>query len=206
MLEGKFSNAQVDEVLGTVVQGAGTGRLSLQGTSLFGGAVRGTFYIESGRLVHIGDISETAHTPIVDLFCLREGSFTFASGETSQIKDQTLPISELVLQVTAAQDEWNAVRQQVGSMDAVFALKADGAAADVTLAVAQWEVLIRLDGKASLRQIAQGLGISSVAVARVAADLLQRGLIDEHQGSAVAVPELAERPERRGFFDLRRRR
>jgi hypothetical protein len=36
MLEGKFGNCQVDEVLLTIVQGKGTGRLNLEGTSIFG--------------------------------------------------------------------------------------------------------------------------------------------------------------------------
>jgi len=51
MLEGKFGNCQVDEVLQTIVQGKGTGRLNLEGTSIFGGRVQATFYIEDSRIV-----------------------------------------------------------------------------------------------------------------------------------------------------------
>jgi len=53
VLEGKFSNSQVDEVLQTVIQGKGTGRLDLQGSSIFGGRVQAAIFIEDGRLVHV---------------------------------------------------------------------------------------------------------------------------------------------------------
>ncbi len=206
MLEGKFSNCQVDEVLGAVVQGTGTGRLTLEGTSVFGGHVQETFYIEKGRIVHFDAGSEAGHIPIVDLFCLREGSFAFTGGETSQIKDQSLPVTELILQVTAALDEWNSVQQQISSMNAVFQLHAEGATSDLVLTVSQWDILAHLDGKASLQEIARSLGVSEVAVARVVADFLHAGLVGEVQAPVAAEERAGERTERRGFFDLRRRR
>ena len=127
MLEGKFGNCQVDEVLQTIVQGKGTGRLNLAGTSIFGGRVQATFFIEDSCIVHVDVGPGTAYSSLVDLFSLREGDFSFASGETAKTRDQSVPIADIVLQVTAALDEWNSMRQRLGSLDAVYRLRADGA-------------------------------------------------------------------------------
>ncbi len=84
MLEGKFGNCQVDEVLQTIVQGKGTGRLNLEGTSIFGGRVQATFYIEDSRMVHVDVGPGTAYSSLVDLFSLREGEFLFCEWRDSE--------------------------------------------------------------------------------------------------------------------------
>jgi len=102
ILEGKFGNCQVDEVLQTIVQGKGTGRLNLEGTSVFGGRVQATFYIEDSRMVRVEVGAGTGYSSLVDLFSLQEGSFSFVGGETAKTKDQSVPVADIVLQVTAA--------------------------------------------------------------------------------------------------------
>jgi hypothetical protein len=202
MLEGKFGNCQVDEVLQTIVQGKGTGRLNLEGTSIFGGRVQATFYIEDSRIVHVEVGIGTAYSSLVDLFSLREGSFSFASGETVKNRDQSVPIADIILQVTAALDEWNSMRQRLGSLDAVYALRADGATKDLTLTREQWQVMASLDGKASLREIARKTGKGSVAVSKALYGFIEAGLAAEVDVPAISQDAEREQLQRRGFFGL----
>jgi hypothetical protein len=202
MLEGKFGNCQVDEVLQTIAQGKGTGRLDLEGTSIFGGRVQATFYIEDSRLVSVEVGPGAAYSSLVDLFSLREGSFSFASGETAKSKNQSVPVVDIVLQVTAALDEWNSMRQRLGSLDAVYVLRADGARKDLTLTREQWQVMAQLDGKTSMREIARKTGKGSVAVSKALYGFIEVGLAVE-----VDVPSISQDVERglsqrRGFFSL----
>jgi hypothetical protein len=132
MLEGKFGNCQVDEVLQTIVQGKGTGRLNLEGTSIFGGRVQATFYIEDSRIVYVDIGAGTAYSSLVDPLSLWEGNFSFAGGEAAKTRDQSVLVADIVLQVTAALDEWNSIRQRLGSLDVLYALRADGATKDLT--------------------------------------------------------------------------
>lgn len=202
MLEGKFGNCQVDEVLQTIVQGRGTGRLDLDGTSIFGGRVRARFYIEDSRIVLVEVGSGTAYSSLVDLFSLREGSFSFASGETAKTQDQSVPVADIVLQVTAALDEWNSMRQRLGSLDAVYSLRADGAAKDLTLTREQWQVMTCVDGKTSIREIARKTGQGSVAVSKALYGFIEAGLAAEADVSGISQNVEREQSQHRGFFGL----
>jgi hypothetical protein len=206
MLEGKFGNCQVDEVLQTIIQGKGTGRLNLEGTSIFGGHVRATFYIEDSRMVFVEVGPGAAYSSLVDLFSLREGSFSFASGETAEAKDQSVPVADIVLQVTAALDEWNSMRRRLGSLDAVYSLRANGATKDLILTREQWQVLAQLDGKASMREIARKTGRGSVAVLKALYGFIEAGLAAEVDVPAVSQDAEREQPQHRGFFGLWSRR
>jgi hypothetical protein len=202
MLEGKFGNCQVDEVLQTIVQGKGAGRLSIKGTSVFGGRVRATFFIEDSHIVHVEAVPGTNYHPLVDLFSLREGSFVFVGGERLAIRDQSTPVSDVVLQVTAALDEWNSMRQQIGSVDGVFALRPDGATKDLTLRGDQWQVMARLDGKASIRDITNATNRGTVDVVKVVHGFVDTGLAAEAKIPAVAQDQESSQLQRRGFFGL----
>lgn len=202
MLEGKFSNCQVDEVLQTVAQGTGTGRLSIEGTSVFGGRVQATFFLEDAHIVHADAMPGTPYHVLVDLFSLREGSFAFAGGETSTIRDQSVPVADVVLQVTAALDEWNAIRQQIDSVDAVFALKPDGSTSMLSLTGEQWQIMARLDGKASIREVANTTQKAIIAVAKVVNEFVQAGLAAEVQVPVAEESSEPVQPQRRSLFGL----
>ncbi|HWQ21793.1 MAG TPA: DUF4388 domain-containing protein [Clostridia bacterium] len=202
MLEGKFGNCQVDEVLQTIVQGKGTGRLKLEGTSIFGGRVQASFFIEDSRIVHVDVGPGTAYTSLVDLFSLREGAFSFAGGETTGARDQSVSVADIVLQVTAALDEWNSMRQRLGSLDAVYALRADGATKDLTLTREQWQIMASLDGKMSMREIARKTGKGSVVVSKALYGFMEMGLTSEVEAVPVSQDEERGQPQRRGFLGL----
>lgn len=206
MLEGKFSNSQVDEVLQTIVRSTGTGRLNLDGTSIFGGRVKAVFFLEEARIVHMEVGADTRLTSMIDLFCLKEGSFSFASGEMPKTRDQSVSVADVMLQVTAALDEWNAMRQRLGSLDAVYALRASGATSDLTLTREQWRVMARLDGKTPLREIARAIGASSVAVAKAVYGFAEAGLAAEVEVKPVIDNVQEEASPRRGFLGLWSRR
>ncbi len=202
MLEGKFGNCQVDEVLQTIAQGKGTGRLNLEGTSIFGGRVQATFYIEDSRMVHVEIGAGTTYSSLVDLFSLREGTFSFAGGEKAKTRDQSVPVADIVLQVTAALDEWNSMRQRLGSLDTIYALRADGATKDLTLTREQWQVMARLDGKTSMREIARKTGTGGVTVSKALYGFMEAGLATEVEAPAVPQDAEEEQSQHRGFFSL----
>ncbi|HEY9093379.1 MAG TPA: DUF4388 domain-containing protein [Candidatus Cryosericum sp.] len=202
VLEGKFSNSQVDEVLQTVIQGKGTGRLNLEGSSIFGGRVQATIFIEDAHLVHVDTALGTSVSSLIDLFSLKEGTFSFAGGETAAVKELSVPVADVILQVTAALDEWNSMHQRLGSLDAVYALRAEGASDALTLTRQQWQVMAGLDGLTSLRELARRTGQGSVEVSKTIVGFLQSGLVTEVDTQPAPAEEEAEHPSRRGFLSL----
>ncbi len=206
MLEGKFGNCQVDEVLQTIVQGKGTGRLSIEGTSVFGGHVEAIVFIEDSRIVHMEAGAGVAYHSLVDLLSLREGSFAFAGGERSTVQDQSVAVSDVVLQVTTALDEWNSLRQEIGSVDDVFGLKLDGATTDLILTGEQWQVMARLDGRTSIRGIANAAGKGTIDVVKAVHGFVRMGLATEIQVPVIPQNEEPNRPQRRNLFGPRARK
>jgi hypothetical protein len=202
MLEGKFGNCQVDEVLQTVAQGTGTGRLSLEGTSVFGGRVQTTFFLEGAQIVHTEVAEGTPYHALVDLLCLREGSFTFTGGETTAIQDQTVPVADAVLQLTAALDEWSVIRQRIGSVDAVFVLKPDASTETLSLTIEQWQVMARLDGATSIRELAGATDNAVMTVVKTVDGFVQAGLATEREKPAPDESRAPTQPQRRGLFRL----
>ncbi|HNW84835.1 MAG: DUF4388 domain-containing protein [Candidatus Cryosericum sp.] len=202
MLEGKFSNSQVDEVLQTVIQGKATGRLNLEGSSIFGGRVQASVFIEDAHLVHVETAPGTTMSSLIDLFSLREGTFSFAGGETTAAKELSVPVADIILQVTAALDEWNSMHERLGSLDAVYALRAEGASGELQLTRQQWQVMAGLDGTTSLRELARRTGQGSVEVSKTVVGFMQSGLVREVETQPAPAEEEAERPARRGFLSL----
>ena len=202
VLEGKFSNSQVDEVLQTVIQGKATGRLNLEGSSIFGGRVQAAIFIEDAHLVHVETAPGTTMSSLIDLFSLKEGTFSFAGGETTAVKELSVPVADIILQVTAALDEWNSMHERLGSLDAVYALRAEGASGELELTRRQWQVMAGLDGATSLRELARRTGQGSVEVSKTVVGFMQSGLIREVETQPAPAEEEAERPARRGFLSL----
>lgn len=202
VLEGKFSNSQVDEVLQTVIQGKATGRLNLEGSSIFGGRVQAAIFIEDAHLVHVETAPGTTMSSLIDLFSLKEGTFSFAGGETTAVKELSVPVADIILQVTAALDEWNSMHERLGSLDAVYALRAEGASGELELTRRQWQVMAGLDGATSLRELARRTGQGSVEVSKTVVGFMQSGLIRAVETQPAPAEEEAERPARRGFLSL----
>jgi hypothetical protein len=117
-----------------------------------------------------------------------------------------VPVADIVLQVTAALDEWNSMRRRLGSLDAVYSLRANGATKDLILTREQWQVLAQLDGKASMREIARKTGRGSVAVLKALYGFIEAGLAAEVDVPAVSQDAEREQPQHRGFFGLWSRR
>ena len=111
-----------------------------------------------------------------------------------------MSVADIVLQVTAALDEWNSMRQRLGSLDAVYALRADGATKDLTLTREQWQVMAQLDGKTSIREIARKTDKGSVVVSKVLYGFMEAGLAAEVEVPVISKDAEQEQAQRRGFF------
>lgn len=203
MLEGKFSNCQVDEILHTVAQGTGTGRLDIEGTSIFGERIRSTFFIESGHVIHVDAVAGAGYRSLIDLLSLREGRFAFATGEIAPTRDRSVPVTDLVLQLTAALDEWNSIRQRAESVDTPFELCPGGAADDLTLNGDEWSIMARLDGTTSVRGVAESTGLGLIRVMKIVQGFVETGLARPMpMQHGTVVPDEPPAQQRRGFLGL----
>lgn len=124
--------------------------------------------------------------------------------------DEDVPIAlggeNALMEATRRLDEWSALSQALGSLDARVAFVA-GAAPDLALSPDEWAMLTRIDGRHSVHDLAEETGFSGFQAARIVYGLLSTGVVrlliepdaddvaDAGAAPGLAMPPPPRRPE-----------
>ena len=86
----------------------------------------------------------------------------------------------LIIEGIRRADEWEKLRDRVPSLDLILGLVADPVAGnrDINLKPDEWRVLTMINGRDTIRQIAQRTGFGDFKTARIVYHLLSAGLIE----------------------------
>jgi len=124
------------------------------------------------------------------LFTWQHGSFEFFKGPPSEGLTRALSggaeyeISSLLLEVARRSDEWETIRETLGSLDEVAARVPETQLAAEAPAVHR-AVWTAINGTVSYREIAQQLPDCLFDVARAARDLVRQGLVENVDDAAM---------------------
>lgn len=136
---------------------------------------------------------------VVDLLRLEDATFRFDTDESGAepLIDLHIPTDQLVTEGSQRLAEWDTIRQQVPSSDAVLAVAPrppDGG--QVTLDPESWQLLALVDGRRRVRDIVDLCGRSEFATSKVLASLVGRGLVEVcEEGSDGPLSSLLARRE-----------
>ena len=130
---------------------------------------------------------------VFDLFSWNEGTFSFADGSDDKVQMDAavrVSIESLLMEGARRIDEWSRMNDRIPGAHVVPRLAGVRGESDsyIDLHPGEWEVLALIDGRHSLREIAQELTVSEFEVAKTVYGMLSTELIEiiETTGEAAA--------------------
>src|SRR6476469_3245706 len=178
-LEGTLKDFPLPDIIQLLGLSRKTGAVDITGSD---GSGAGRLFFQGGKVVSAALNGLPPLEAAFHFFTFPGGSFRFAEGEQP---DPTLPpitISNeyLIMEGIRRADEWAALRDRVPSLDLPLGLVADPVAVnrDINLKPDEWRVLTMINGRDTIRQIAQRSQFGDFKTAEIVYHLLTVGLVE----------------------------
>jgi len=170
--QGSLHELQLLDVIQLVSDSGKTGKFTLVRDE-----EQGTVFLKQGRIVHaeVGDIAgdEAVHV----LASWSSGEFQFLPGEESPVVSISKSNARLLMEAAHQHDEWRVLSRKVPGIDFVPTLASAEAGRPVTLSPIEWSLIVRIDGKKSVRELARESGSSSFDAAKLLYGLVTADLV-----------------------------
>jgi len=173
-MQGELSELNLYEILMLATAGKKTGRLLL-----CQGAETVEVFFSDGVIVHatspIGDGEQALYYSIT----WDEGSFTLRADRTAPARTVVKGVGPILDTVRSLRKEWEAVREVFPAPNCVFQLSdlAEEGAGPITIPHEAWQVLRKVDGRHTVREIAAALEAPYAQTAKIFADLQKARLV-----------------------------
>ena len=170
--QGSLRELQLPDIVQLVSASGKTGKFTLVRDE-----EKGSLFLKQGRIVHaeVGDVTgdEAVHV----LASWSSGEFQFSPGEETPVVSISKSNARLLMEAVHQHDEWRVLSRKVPGIDFVPTLASAEAARPVTLSPIEWSLIVRIDGKKSVRELAREAGSSSFEVAKLLYGLVTADLV-----------------------------
>lgn len=197
-LEGSLETIPLRELVDIAIYSSVTGALNIYPCH----GAQGRLYFREGALYHAERGPATGVEALAELMELG-GGFAFVSDMVSDQESLWGSLAHHLQTAERTAARWRQVRPYVPTLDLTPALLVGREAALCRIGPAHQPVLAAVDGQASLRQIAEGVGWATIDVAEAIVQMAVDGLIDlRSQRPADEADEAADAPRPAGgIFD-----
>ncbi len=172
-LQGSLADLALPDVIQLVSVSGKTGVFSLSGEG-----AEGKIYLKDGQIVHahVGGLS--GEYAVYELAMWRRGQFIF----TPNVEPDSVTISKsntsLMMEAARRLDEWRVLQRRIPSMEAVpYFLPRDPGHDQITLSPHEWQIVTKVDGKKTIRELENATGLPAFDVCKVLFGLVTSGLI-----------------------------
>lgn len=142
------------------------------------GTENGEIWLENGQIVHatVGNLS--GEEAIYSLAIWSQGEFQFVTGQQPPAHTITKSNTNLLMEAARRLDEWRVLSKKIPSTDLVPECQSrDGSTEPVSLNPLEWSVVVRIDGRRSLEEIARMMKTTSFDVAKTVYGLMTAELV-----------------------------
>jgi len=185
-LTGSLSQLPLIDLLKMLAAGGQSGHLEL--TS---GLDQGDIFIVRGEIVHAECDMRLGEAAFARLAGWPNGQFRFEPQVQPPQRTIDKPLERLLAESARAASEREAIRRVVPNMEVVPALSRKAPAPSVTLDARDWELIARIDGRATAAAIAADLGAEDIELAKSLYRLTLGGLIEMTAVQAAAPAQRA---------------
>ena len=197
--QGSISELPVPDIIQLVSVSGKTGMFML-----IRGSERGSIYLQNGRIVHAEIGSVSGEEAVYTLAIWSTGDFQFTPGKESDKVTIDKTNTSLLMEAARRLDEWKVLARKIPSVDAIPVLKPRELGEPVTLSPPEWNLVIRIDGRKTVEEVARATASNSFETAKVLYGLVTSDLIDMRPNTGArsaasapaSAPSAAEPPPR----------
>ncbi len=189
---GDLSQIRLLDILNLLIHERKTGKVTLKkGTTV------GEIFVEDGKIIHGGAEARNGEEAVYLMMTWMIGQFSYTPDALPESKTIETSTEQIISEGVQRVQEWDRIRKAIPSTDIAFRLSSRRSTDDIALKGDEWNVLVRLNGVRTVREVSQGLGMSEVETAKKLYRLLGAGLIEV----AERPPQPARRTVGKSFFD-----
>ncbi len=187
--QGSISELPVPDIIQLVSVSGKTGMFLLMR-----GSERGSIYLQNGRIVHAELGSLGGEEAVYALAIWSTGDFQFTPGKESEKTTIDKTNTSLLMEAARRLDEWKVLARKIPGVDFIPVLKPRDLGEPVTLSPPEWNLIIRIDGRKSVEELARSASSNSFETAKVLYGLVTSDLVDMRPNSAARSGATAPAP------------
>jgi hypothetical protein len=183
--QGSLQELPVPDIIQLVSVSGKTGMFTLTR-----GGETGHIFLRDGRIVH-AELGETSGEEAVYALAIwSTGEFQFTPGRETDILSIDRTNTSLLMEAARRLDEWKVLSRKVPAIDSIPVLKPRRTEA-VTLSPPEWNLVICIDGRKSVHELAREIHSNSFDTAKVLYGLVTADLVEMRPREAAARPAAA---------------
>ncbi|HNQ86600.1 MAG TPA: DUF4388 domain-containing protein [Deltaproteobacteria bacterium] len=171
-ISGDLANTRCPEIIKILSLGKRTGRLYLTN-----GSETGNIYFSEGEVVHAQCAALTGIKAIHEIAVWTSGEYRFFVDEPADMQTVIMGIEEVLSETTNHLRQMDKITSLIPSSAAVYALEPDIREKEIQIKSVQWKVLSTVDGRKSIADIAQTVGLGVSDTMKIIYTLLRMGLL-----------------------------
>ena len=171
--QGSLKELHLPDVIQLVSVSGKSGCFRLERTGL-----QGFIYLENGKMVHAVMGKLHGEEAIYALSTWNDGLFHFVPGEGAPERTINKSNTNLLMEAARRIDEWRVLQKRIPSLDRIPRFQVpEGKQGQINLNTQEWLILSKINGKTSIDEMADALGLSTFDVAKLLYGLVTMGLI-----------------------------
>lgn len=177
--QGSIQELPIPDIIQLVSVSGKTGMFTLTR-----GAERGYIFLKNGQMTHakLGDVA--GEEAVYALAIWSTGEFQFTPGEEAESATIQTSNTSLLMESARRIDEWKVLSRKIPGLESVPTLIARDASEPVMVSPLERNLVLRIDGRKTVEEIARELDSSSFETAKILYSLITAGLVEMRSGQA----------------------
>jgi hypothetical protein len=186
--QGSLKELPLPDIIQLVSVSGKTGVFSLRN-----GSDSGEIYLRKGQIAHATVGALSGEEAVYELAIWREGDFVFEPGRETETTSITRSNTNLLMEAARRIDEWQVLSKRIPSTRLVPVFTEQGVNTSVSLTPQEWGVIVKIDERRSIDEIAIGLSASPFEVCKLLYGLITSGLVSLREDLGSLRPERLQR-------------
>ncbi|HNY66294.1 MAG TPA: DUF4388 domain-containing protein [Deltaproteobacteria bacterium] len=178
-ISGGLENTRCSEIVRILSLGKQSGRLYL-----CNGGDTGNIFFRDGEIIHAQCGLLQGAKAIYETAVWTSGEYRFYPDDSPDVVTVDLSVDDILSEAANRIRQMDRITSLISSSSAVYAHDPDIKEKEITLKSIQWKVLAHVDGKRSISDISQAIGLGVSDTMKVFYTLIKAGLLKESEGSA----------------------